>query len=231
MADRWKRVERKSDELSDDRQRNDFNRDRPNRNDHGRSNFTGNSRDGQRGGDYGYGYPRTRDDRGHDRQGPRHRYNNDDDNRQNSGMDRPRYGGRYSDTRDTRDRNSPTDDNREPPKERPRLHLQPRTKPSEELQPLSGSSSSVNNVAANSSIPNTEESPNINDTSTNHPDEYQHQESHDTSDVGSSFEPSTVKPVAPSRGAGASIFGGAKPVDTAARELEIEKKITRTSNG
>jgi len=36
MADRWKRVERKSDELSEDRPRNDFNRDRPNRNDHGR---------------------------------------------------------------------------------------------------------------------------------------------------------------------------------------------------
>ncbi len=36
----------------------------------------------------------------------------------------------------------------------------------------------------------------------------------------------------PSRGAGASIFGGAKPVDTAARELEIEKKLleTQTSN-
>jgi hypothetical protein len=31
--------------------------------------------------------------------------------------------------------------------------------------------------------------------------------------------------VKPSRGAGASIFGGAKPVDTAARELEIEKKM------
>jgi hypothetical protein len=29
----------------------------------------------------------------------------------------------------------------------------------------------------------------------------------------------------PSRGAGASIFGGAKPVDTAAKELEIERKI------
>jgi hypothetical protein len=36
MADRWKRIERKSDELSDDRPRNDFNRDRPNRSDHGR---------------------------------------------------------------------------------------------------------------------------------------------------------------------------------------------------
>ena len=31
--------------------------------------------------------------------------------------------------------------------------------------------------------------------------------------------------IKPSRGAGASIFGGAKPVDTAARELEIEKKL------
>jgi hypothetical protein len=88
MADRWKRIERKSDELTDDRQRS-------NRNDHGR-NFTGNSRDNQRGSDYGFGYPRTRDDR----QQPRHRYNNDDDNRQNSGMDRPKYAGRSSDTPD-----------------------------------------------------------------------------------------------------------------------------------
>ncbi len=58
-----------------------------------KAKFTGNSRDGQRGSDYGYGYPRTRDDR----QAPRHRYNNDDDNRQSSGMDRPKYSGRYSD--------------------------------------------------------------------------------------------------------------------------------------
>jgi hypothetical protein len=93
------------------------------------------------------------------------------------------------------------------------------------LQPLSGSSSSVNNVAANSSLSNTEDSPNINENSTNNPDEDHHQESHDTSDAGSSLEPSTVKPLAPSRGAGASIFGGAKPVDTAARELEIERKL------
>lgn len=34
-----------------------------------------------------------------------------------------------------------------------------------------------------------------------------------------------VELVAPSRGAGSSIFGGAKPVDTTARELEIEKKM------
>ncbi len=50
-------------------------------------------------------------------------------------------------------------------------------------------------------------------------------ESHDTSDAGSSHESSTIKPLALSRGAGASIFGGAKPVDTAARELEIERKL------
>jgi translation initiation factor 4B len=96
MADRWQRIERKSDELSDDRPRNDFNRDRPNRSDHGRSNFTGNSRDNQRGSDYGFGYPRTREDR----QGPRQRYNNDDDHRPNSSMDRPRYPARSSDTND-----------------------------------------------------------------------------------------------------------------------------------
>jgi hypothetical protein len=74
------------------------------KNDFLQANFSGNSRDGQRGSDYGFGYPRTRDDRGggtrdNDRQGPpRRRY--DDDNRQNSGANRPRYGGdRHSDTR------------------------------------------------------------------------------------------------------------------------------------
>jgi hypothetical protein len=80
----------------------------------------------------------------------------------------------------------------------------------------------VNNVAATSSISNTDDSPNINENSMNNLDEH---ESHDTSDAGSSHESSTVKPLAPSRGAGASIFGGAKPVDTAARELEIERKL------
>jgi hypothetical protein len=83
----------------------------------------------------------------------------------------------------------------------------------------------VNNVAATSSISNTEDSPSNNENFTNNSDEYQQQESHDTSDVGSSVEQSIVKPLAPSRGAGASIFGGAKPVDTAARELEIERKL------
>jgi len=65
------------------------------------------------------------------------------------------------------------------------------------------------------------------DSSTNeNRDESQQQELHDSNDhpshVGTSDEQSTVKP---SRGAGASIFGGAKPVDTMARELEIEKKL------
>lgn len=38
MADRWKRVERRPEESFEDRPRNDFNRDRPNRNEHGRRN-------------------------------------------------------------------------------------------------------------------------------------------------------------------------------------------------
>ena len=65
----------------------------------------GGSRDNQQGNDYGYGYPRTRDDRGggggnrdYNRPGQRNRPQEDDD-RSNSGVDRPRYGGRYSDTR------------------------------------------------------------------------------------------------------------------------------------
>jgi hypothetical protein len=65
----------------------------------------------------------------------------------------------------------------------------------------------------------------MNDHSTNNPDEYQRLESRGTSDAGSSIGPSSVRPLAPSRGAGASIFGGAKPVDTAAKELEIERKL------
>lgn len=65
----------------------------------------GGSRDNQQGNDYGYGYPRTRDDRGggggnrdYNRPGQRNRPQ-DDDERSNNGADRPRYGGRYSDNR------------------------------------------------------------------------------------------------------------------------------------
>jgi hypothetical protein len=146
----------------------------------------------------------------------------------------------------------PRDDQREPPRERQRLQLQPRSKPLEETQPLSGSSSSINNVAADaaqSSPSNPDESSSsiantsiqqAQDSSINeNRDEYQQQESRDSNDnisqINTSDEQSTVKP---SRGAGASIFGGAKPVDTAAKELEIEKKIkdlqmvsTETSGG
>jgi hypothetical protein len=125
------------------------------------------------------------------------------------------------------------DDQREPPRERQKLQLQPRSKPLEEFQPLSGSSSSVNNVAANAeqsltSNPDDSSSPTTNqqiqDSSINeNRDEYQQKDSHDSiSQINTSDEQSTVKP---SRGASASIFGGAKPVDTAARELEIEKKM------
>jgi len=128
------------------------------------------------------------------------------------------------------------DDQAEPPRERQRLQLQPRTKPLEELQPLSGSSSSVNNVAANAEQPSTSNpddssssilnttNQEVQDSSINeNRDEYQQQDSNEkTSGVNISDEQPTVKP---SRGAGASIFGGAKPVDTAARELEIEKKL------
>ncbi|CAF2859805.1 unnamed protein product [Rotaria sp. Silwood2] len=253
MADRWKRAEPRSDETSDDRQSSGFNRDRQNRGDHGRPNMGGGSRDNQHGNDFGFGYPRTRDDRGggggagagggagnrdYNRQGQRNRYQ-DDTNRSNSGADRPRYAGRYSDTRDTRDRNRSNDDThddqQEPPRERQRLQLQPRTKPLEENQPLSGSSSSINNIAE-SSISNPDESSSAitnksiqqtQDSSINeNTDESQQQESQDsnenTSRVNTLDEQSTVKPT---RGAGASIFGGAKPVDTTARELEIEKKM------
>ncbi|CAF0777719.1 unnamed protein product [Rotaria sp. Silwood1] len=247
MADRWKRAEPRPDETSDDRPSSGFNRDRQNRGDHGRSTMGGSSRDNQQGNDYGFGYPRTRDDRGggggggnrdYNRQGQRNRYQ-DDTNRSNSGADRPRYAGRYSDTRDTRDRNRPSDDThddqQEPPRERQRLQLQKRTKPLEENQPLSGSSSSLNNIIE-SSISNPDEASSAitnksiqqtQDLSINeNQDESEQQQSRDSNDntsrANTSDEQSTAKP---SRGAGASIFGGAKPVDTTARELEIERKI------
>jgi hypothetical protein len=121
------------DEPSNDRQSGGFNRDRQNRGEGGRCKSSlncsqyknellnlffkanmsggggGGSRDNQHGNDFGFGYPRSKDDRtgggsgGRDqnRSGQRDRYQNDD-NRSNSGVDRPRYVGRHSDT--TRDR-------------------------------------------------------------------------------------------------------------------------------
>ena len=114
----------RSDETSDDRFGNGINRDRQNRGHFGpckllictlviliffcfsffKANTGNSSRDNQQRTDYGYGYRRLRDERGggtgnrdHNRQGQR--YYQDDANRSNSGMDRPRYAGRYSDTR------------------------------------------------------------------------------------------------------------------------------------
>ena len=118
------------------------------------------------------------------------------------------------------------DDQQEPPRERQRLQLQPRTKPLEEFQPLSGSSSSVNNVAANaaqSTISNADESPSSTANTSRQADDSSLNEQRDSNDLASTTdEQSTVKSA---RGAGASIFGGAKPVDTTAREREIEKKL------
>lgn len=236
MSERWKRAEPRPDDGFNDRRSN---RDGPNREFSGRSNMNRGSRDNPSGNDFGFGYPNPRgEDRGgpggsggsgrdYNRQGQRNRYQNDDE-RSNSGMDRPRYSGRYSDTRDVRDRNKPNDethdDQRETQRERPRLHLQPRTKPVESLQPLSGSSSSVNNVAANvndSSISNADETTSLTNTS-GHLHDSSHEQRDDNQPQDSNDDSASTKP---SRGAGASIFGGAKPVDTAARELEIERKM------
>lgn len=244
MAERWRRAEPRSNETSGDRLGS-----RSNRIDFDQSSMSGSSRDNQSATDYGYGYPRSRDARGggavsrnYNRQGPRNRYQ-DEPNRSNSRTGRPRYGGRYSDTRDTRDRRLINDDTndaqQEPPRERQRLQLQPRTKPLEDSKQLSGSSSSMSNVGGDvdqssksypdesySSITNQSnqkvQSPSINENQ----DEYQQQKSNDStgdnSQINTFDEQSTAKP---SRGAGASIFGGAKPVDTAAREFEIERKL------
>lgn len=119
------------------------------------------------------------------------------------------YGYGYSRTKDNRvkdneERNTPTEESTEQSvKERPRLQLQPRTKPIEETQLPSDSPLSVDQTSPNNS------------------DENQHNES----DAGSRVELTTNKTVAPTRSANASIFGTAKPVDTAAKELEIEKKL------
>lgn len=82
----------------------------------------------------------------------------------------------------------------------------------------------MNNVAANaeqSSTSNPDDSSSSLTNTTN-----QQNADSPNNDPGQDNEQSTVKP---SRGAGASIFGGAKPVDTAARELEIEKKLRETN--
>ena len=122
----------------------------------------------------------------------------------------------------------PRTEPQDPTRERPRLQLQPRSKPLEDVQPLSGSSSSVNNVAANAeqsltSNPDDSSSSLTNQQNADSPNNENEQESQQ-----GDFHDSAQSTVKPSRGAGASIFGGAKPVDTAARELEIEKKLRET---
>lgn len=228
LSGTWRRAEPRSDDTTDERSTGGFNRDRQNRNDNGRSNMGNGPRDNKHSSDYGFGYPRGKDDRAggagggrdyNNRQGHRNHHQHDDDNRSNNVVDRPRYGGRYSDTRDTRERNRPNDETRddqaEPPRERQRLQLQPRTKPLEEFQQLSGSSSSVNNVAANARQSNPDEP----SSSLTQQDSINTENQHEDFQEG---EQTTAKSV---RGAGASIFGGAKPVDTTAREAEIEKKM------
>lgn len=212
MASTWRRAEPRNEDTPDERPQSGFNRDRPNRHDNGRSNMGNGPRDNRHGGGGG--------NRDYNRQGQRNRHH-DDDNRVNSRVDRPAYGGRYSDTRDTRDRNRNhdeiRDDQAEPPRERQKLQLQPRTKPLEEFQPLSGSSSSVNNVAANARQSNPDESTS---SQTN-------QDSTNTENQDSREGEQSVQ--RPTHGANASIFGGAKPVDTTAKEAEIEKKMKEAS--
>lgn len=235
LANTWKRAEPRSDDSHNDQSSGGFHRgDRQHRNDYGRQNAPSGQRDNQHGNDFGFGYPRQRDDRGtgntreYNRPGQRNRYQ-DDSNRPGSGTDRPRYSGRYSDTRDMRDRNRADDETREeqrepqkePPRERQRLQLQPRTKPLEENQPMSAVDDAVTD-AAHSSMSHPDdlsvENASTNETSSDH--------QQDTTDSASRVNTTDEQPTAkPSRGAGASIFGGAKPVDTLARELEIEKKM------
>ena len=92
------------------------------------------------------------------------------------------------------------EESNEPVKERPRLQLQPRTKP-------------IENVPSDSPSSTDQTSPNVDNLDSS---------SHNEADAESGVE---LTANTSARGAGASIFGGAKPVDTTARELEIEKKI------
>jgi len=116
------------------------------------------------------------------------------------------YGFGYSRTKDNRqkdneERNTPAaEESNEPVKERPRLQLQPRTKP-------------IENVPSDSPSSADQTSPNVDNLDGS---------SHNEADAESGVE---LTANTSARGAGASIFGGAKPVDTTARELEIEKKI------
>ena len=85
----------------------------------------------------------------------------------------------------------------------------------------------MNNVAANAeqsstSNPDDPSSPLANTSNQlNRDSSINDDDQHDSNDP----EQPTVKP---SRGAGASIFGGARPVDTTAKELEIERKLNET---
>ena len=132
----------------------------------------------------------------------------------------------------------PHDDQPGPPRERPRLQLQPRTKRPEEYQQLSVSSSSVHDVASDVGQSSTSNLDDVLSSATNksdqqevssekeNQDEHRREGSQDTNDDASQVKTSEDRSaIKLSRGAGASIFGGAKPVDTAAREFEIERKL------
>lgn len=226
MDKQWERGIVRSDNNSDRKNRG-FNRDGPNRNDFSRQNQRG-PRDHQESNSFGYGYPRTRDDRGghggnrdhNNRPSQRFRHH-DDELRPNSGTDRPRYSGRHSDTHDVRDRprtsEEPSEEQREAPRERPRLHLQPRTKPLDPEQTVVKASSTDNTADPSIQIEKTSETSHGDEDNLSNND---HQEQ--SNEVGST-ESSAAQKAA--RGAGSEIFGGAKPVDTLAKELEIEKKL------
>ena len=123
-----------------------------------------------------------------------------------------------------------TNDNSEPPRERPRLQLQPRTKPLETTQTLSESASSENNMASNVADSSTDHDQemsqalkqrNDNMSSNQSQPDSEHTDSVENT-AGTGDDSSITKQT---RGAGSSIFGGAKPVDTAAKEMEIERRL------
>merc|ERR1711936_1354723 len=185
-------------------------------------------RDDRRDGNRGYGF--SRDDRGFGGD----RYRRDDNNRDDGGFDRRDRGGYDRNTRhDDRNRSSP-----EAPKERPRLQLKPRsdrTASSEEKETSSkssifGAAKPVDTAKKEAEIDQKlqETQPRVRtiDLASKRRDEEERRRSSErekddktTTEIRKNTE--DIKPQKP------NIFGSATPVDTSAREKEIEEKLKK----
>ncbi|CAF1124595.1 unnamed protein product [Didymodactylos carnosus] len=177
------------------------------------------------------------DNRQRDNHGDRHGYSSyqrkDNDRRDDRRddrppLDRPKYAGRHSDSRVLVDRRPSGDDpEREIPKERPKLNLQPRTKPLQESENLSASASSINASGLNTT--NATDDTNLTSSPGDIVQEHESEESRQEEQESAAEHVNTNEQHQTSSASrGASIFGAAKPVDTTAKELEIERKLKET---